>query len=68
MGDIDDCIQQEIRNYVLALDAPTAEFEEESNISEYGEEVQKYRFYWGPEGEMIFYDDDDDGITTVLDS
>ena len=71
MGDIDDLIQQEIRDFVLGLEATTAEFEEEANTSEDDEEVQQCRFYWGPESEMIFYDDDDDGImqlTTALDS
>ena len=71
MGDIDDLIQQKMRNFVLGLEAPTAAFEEEANTSEDDIEVQKCIFYWGPEGEMIFYDDDDDGImqpTTALDS
>ena len=38
MGDIDDLIQ-EMRNFVLGLEAPTVTFEEEANTSEDDEEV-----------------------------
>ena len=57
VDDIEDLIQQELRNFIFGLETTATEFKEGTTSEDEEDPVEQYRFYWGADGKIIFYDD-----------